>query len=112
MLELLRLPANGLMSLKSEKAWLALGNSCALGTVTAGDVIPCLTLRPSYDVKKKVRSFLIGPPNVPPNDVNAGGLGHFEPVVGSRLSGAEPTSAPGALQPLHGTSVGGEACSE
>ena len=41
--------------------------SAAVGTVTASDDIPCTTRRPSYEVKKKVRSFTIGPPKVPPN---------------------------------------------
>src|ERR1700675_2120328 len=43
------------------------GSSCALGTVTAGEGTPCRMRRPSYDAKKKVRSFLMGPPKVPPN---------------------------------------------
>src|ERR1700734_719261 len=43
------------------------GVSCELGTVTAGERMPWRIRRPSYEAKKKVRSFLIGPPNVPPN---------------------------------------------
>src|SRR5713226_10524120 len=41
--------------------------SAAVGTTTVSDEIPWTTRRPSYDAKKKVRSFLIVPPNVPPN---------------------------------------------
>src|SRR6266849_8545684 len=41
--------------------------SAAVGTTTGSDEIPWTTRRPSYDAKKNVRSFTIGPPNVPPN---------------------------------------------
>src|ERR1017187_4167721 len=41
--------------------------SADVGTITVWPDTPCRTRRPSYDVKKNVRSFLIGPPKVPPN---------------------------------------------
>src|ERR1035438_5339503 len=41
--------------------------SCGFGTVTVSPEMPCLTRRPSNETKKKVRSFMIGPPKVPPN---------------------------------------------
>src|SRR5882724_10766367 len=41
--------------------------SAAVGTFAGSEVNPCIVRRPSYDRKKKVLSFLIGPPKVPPN---------------------------------------------
>jgi hypothetical protein len=38
-----------------------------VGSGTGSEEIPCLMRRPSYEAKKKVLSFLIGPPNTPPN---------------------------------------------
>src|SRR5262249_48508580 len=39
--------------------------SAVVGTGTGFEEMPRLIRRPSYDVKKKVLSRLIGPPNVP-----------------------------------------------
>src|SRR5207249_6627179 len=41
--------------------------SLAVGTATESEGMPRRTRRPSYDVKKNVWFFFIGPPNVPPN---------------------------------------------
>src|SRR5581483_1941890 len=64
---LVRVPGKGVSEEKSANGWVALGRSAAVGTITSGDGIPWRTRRPSYEVKKKVWFFLIGPPNVPPN---------------------------------------------
>src|SRR5579885_1713515 len=64
---LLRVPGKGDSAEKSAKGWVALGRSAAVGTNTSGEGMPWRMRRPSYETKKKVRSFLIGPPRVPPN---------------------------------------------
>src|SRR5271169_6061754 len=46
---------------KSPLSW------AVVGTVTGWETTPWMILRPSYAAKKNVLSFLIGPPNVPPN---------------------------------------------
>src|SRR5207245_9839848 len=62
-----RVPGNGDSEEKSAKGWVALGRSDAEGTNTSEDGIPWRMRRPSYEVKKNVRSLTIGPPHVHPN---------------------------------------------
>src|SRR3974390_2365228 len=53
-----RLPVR---SPKLPPSWLLVNSG------TGFDKMPCFTRRPSYDAKKNVLSFLIGPPSVAPN---------------------------------------------